>query len=159
MKLGSGNSREKPRTGARHDLRERRFQTYFPRLFAYLCTTAGDDETARDLAVHTFTEAFSFPDMREHEFELHLFRLARALSQHPRMRRPQLTDGLTVREHEVISLVFDAQMERTQIAQVLGVTGDTVASSLVSGLRKMQSSPDGIPSRGVPPAFHSRARA
>jgi DNA-directed RNA polymerase specialized sigma24 family protein len=153
MRFGSRTNNDKPRTGARHDIRERRFQAYFPRLFAYLCTTCGDEEAARELAVHTFTEAFSFPDMREQEFEVQLFRLGRALSQRPGMRRARRADGLTAREHEIVSLIFDAQMERPVIAQVLGVTEASVSSSLVAGLRKMQTSSDALPSGRAAPSL------
>jgi DNA-directed RNA polymerase specialized sigma24 family protein len=133
-------STDGPKAGARREVQSERFSRYFPRLFAYACAATGDDESARDIVVSAFSEAFARPDMREDEFEIELFRTTRsvALSGDYRVRRH--SDGLSPREREVISLLFDAQMNRVQISELLGIKQDAVAATLVRGLRKLRSS-------------------
>src|SRR5688572_20206254 len=119
---------EAPRIWSRRDLNKERFAVYFPRLFAYVYGATGDEEAARELSVASFSDVFSLPDIDESEFPLHLFRIARALSRRPDVRARRPLDGLTSREHDVVSLVFDAQLDRGQIGQLLGLRPDTVAS-------------------------------
>ena len=95
------------KTGARRDLRQDRFMSYFPRLFAFACASTGDDEAARDVAVAAFSTAFTLPDMREPDFEIALFKAARDLCANGEYRVRRHNDGLTPRERDVISLVFD----------------------------------------------------
>lgn len=129
-----------PRAGARREVQSERFGKYFPRLFAYSCAATGDDEAARDVAVTAFSEAFARPDVREDDFELDLFRTARAICQSGEYRMRRHNDGLSPRERDVISLLFDAQLNRVQISALLGMQQEAVASTLVRGLRKLRAS-------------------
>jgi DNA-directed RNA polymerase specialized sigma24 family protein len=136
----SRSTDEGPKAGGRRELRSERFTAYFPRLFAYACAATGDDEAARDVVVFAFSEAFSRADTREDEFEIDLFRTARAICQSGDYRVRRHNDGLTPREREVISLLFDAQLDRAQIGMLLGITDEVVAATLVRGLRKLRTS-------------------
>jgi DNA-directed RNA polymerase specialized sigma24 family protein len=131
---------EGPRAGARKEVQSERFGKYFPRLFAYSCAATGNDEAARDVAVTAFSEAFARPDMREEEFELDLFRTARAVCQSGEYRLSRHNDGLSPRERDVVSLLFDAHLNRLQISALLGIDEPTVAATLVRGLRKLRTS-------------------
>jgi DNA-directed RNA polymerase specialized sigma24 family protein len=138
-RTGDDRTATGPRMDARREVQSERFGAYFPRLFAYACASTGDDEAARDVAVAAFSQAFARHDMREDEFELELFRTARdiCLSGEYRVRRHN--DGLTPRERDVISLLFDAQLNRNQISALLGLRQEAVASTLVHGLRKLRN--------------------
>lgn len=129
---------DRPKTGARRELQKERFGAYFPRVFAYALCTSGDEDAARDITIVTFSDVFAMPDMREEEFEFVLFRTARqVVSSHaPRVRRRG--DGLSAREREVISFIFDAQLDRAQVARVLGIRDETVVATLLRGLRKLK---------------------
>ena len=144
---------EGPKTGARSEVQSERFSVYFPRLFAYACAATGDDEAARDVAVSAFSEAFTRADTREDEFELDLFRTARAICQSGEYRVRRHNDGLSPREREVISLVFDAQLDRTQIGTLLGIKQEAVATTLVRGLRKLRTSFASSGSTAAVPSF------
>jgi DNA-directed RNA polymerase specialized sigma24 family protein len=137
--LDLNRANDGPRAGGRREVQSERFGTYFPRLFAYACAATGDDEAARDVAVSAFSEAFARPDVREDEFELDLFRTARAICQSGEYRMRRHNDGLSPRERDVISLLFDAQLNRLQISALLGIRQDMVASTLVRGLRKLRA--------------------
>jgi DNA-directed RNA polymerase specialized sigma24 family protein len=136
----SRSTDEGPKVGARLGVQSERFAAYFPRLFAYACAATGDDEAARDVVVSAFSEAFSRADTREDEFEIDLFRTARAICQSGEYRARRHNDGLTHREREVISLLFDAQLDRAQIGVLLGIRDEVVATTLVRGLRKLRTS-------------------
>jgi DNA-directed RNA polymerase specialized sigma24 family protein len=142
-----------PRAGARREVQSERFGKYFPRLFAYSCAATGDDEAARDVAVTAFSEAFARPDVREDDFELDLFRTARAICQSGEYRVRRHNDGLSPRERDVISLLFDAQMNRVQISALVGIRQEVVASTLVRGLRKLRASLAMGPAGAVVPSF------
>ena len=131
---------EGPKTGARREVQSERFAAYFPRLFAYACAATGDDEAARYVVVSAFSDAFSRADAREDEFEIDLFRTARAICQSGEYRVRRHNDGLTPQEREVISLLFDAQLDCAQIGVVLGISEEGVATTLVRGLRKLRIS-------------------
>ena len=137
---------EEPRATARKDIRQQRFLSYFPRVFAYALGTTRDEDTAKQVTVAAFARAFSLPDMREHEFEVEIFRSARESGRAPVSRERQSSDGLTPREREVLSLVFDAQLSRDQVARLLSLRPETVLGVLLKGLRKMR---DPIPSPRV----------
>ena len=129
----------RPKTGARRDLQQERFAAYFPRVFAYACAATGDEEAARDVVVASFSDVYLLPDMRGDEFELALFGNARELCLSPEFRLKRPDDGLGTRERDVISLVFDAQLSKTQVAALTGVPEETVATILLRGLRKLRS--------------------
>lgn len=136
----SRSTGEGPKAGARREVQSERFAAYFPRLFAYACAATGDDEAARDVVVSSFSDAFSRADAREDEFEIDLFRTARAICQSGEYRVRRHNDGLTPREREVLSLLFDAQLDRAQIGVLLGIRDEVVAMTLVRGLRKLRTS-------------------
>jgi DNA-directed RNA polymerase specialized sigma24 family protein len=136
----SRSTGEGPKAGARREVQSERFAAYFPRLFAYACAATSDDEAAREVVVSAFSDAFSRADIREDEFEIDLFRTARAICQSSEYRARRHNDGLTPREREVISLLFDAQLDRAQIGLLLGVRDEVVATALVRGLRKLRTS-------------------
>jgi DNA-directed RNA polymerase specialized sigma24 family protein len=144
---------ETPRIWSRRDRNRERFSAYFPRLFAYIYGTIGDEEAARELSVASFSDVFSLPDIEESEFSLQLFRIARALARRPDVRARRPHDGLTSREHDVVSLVFDAQLDRAQIGQLLGLRPETVASMLMRGLRKLREAPEGTLPAGLAHGF------
>jgi DNA-directed RNA polymerase specialized sigma24 family protein len=136
----SRSAGEGPKTGARREVQSERFAAYFPRLFAYACAATGDDEAARYVVVSAFSDAFSRADAREDEFEIDLFRTARAICQSGEYRVRRHNDGLTPQEREAISLLFDAQLDCAQIGVVLGISEEGVATTLVRGLRKLRIS-------------------
>ncbi len=135
----SRSTDEGPKAGARREVQSERFAAYFPRVFAYACAATGDDEAARDVVVSAFSDAFSRADTREAEFEIDLFRTARAICQSGEYRVRRHNDGLTPREREVLSLLFDAQLDRAQIGVLLGIKEEVVATTLVRGLRKLRT--------------------
>ncbi|HVP04700.1 MAG TPA: sigma factor-like helix-turn-helix DNA-binding protein [Dehalococcoidia bacterium] len=127
-----------PQIGSRDGLKKERFADYFARLFAYACGATGDDEAARDVAVAAFTEVFAMPDLRESEFELVLFGGARRLCASGEYRLRRHNDGLSPRERDVLSLVFDGKLAGPQIGRLLGIRPETVSATLTRGLRKLQ---------------------
>jgi DNA-directed RNA polymerase specialized sigma24 family protein len=142
-----------PVTGARRDLRQERFTAYFPRLFAYACAATGDDEAARDVAVAAFSSIFEFPDMREADFEIALFRHARDLCSNSEYRVRRRNDGLSPRERDVIALVFDGQLDGQRIGELLHVRPDVVSMTLMRGLRKLRTRLDAGTSGSAVPSF------
>lgn len=113
------------------------FAGYFPRLFAYLLSASGDEDAARQLAVAAFCEALLSESPGRDDFEVTLFREARELAH--RAARLSHRDGLSAREREIISLIFDAQLDRDHAARVMGLRPESVSATLAQGLRKMQS--------------------
>lgn len=145
------NRADGPKAGARREVQSERFSKYFPRLFAYSCAATGDDETARDIVVSAFSEVFGRPDMREDEFELQLFRTTREICQSGDYSIRRRNDGLSPRERDVLSLLFEGQLNRVQISALLGIKQDAVAVTLVRGLRKLRNSlASGTAAAGVP---------
>jgi DNA-directed RNA polymerase specialized sigma24 family protein len=130
------------------DERQRsRFGTYFPRVFAYVQHRTGDEDAARELVTEAFTRVFSRPEeLREEEFRLALFGAARSLVDDVRV--PALTDGLSEREGDLVSLLFDGLLERAEVASLLDIREETVTAELVRALKKLRSglSPSAVPS-------------
>jgi DNA-directed RNA polymerase specialized sigma24 family protein len=124
-----------PRVGGRSDLQKERFGQYFSRLFAYALAATGEDESAREVAISSFSQAFAMPDMRVQEFEVALFRAARDLCR-TEFRGYRHHDSLNPRERDVLSLLFDARLRRAQISELLGIGQPAVGSALVRGLKK-----------------------
>lgn len=118
----------------------KRFGEHYPRLFAYLRSCVGGEIPAQDIAVRAFSQAFkqTSDTTSDDEFRTVLYRAAR------RMCRPALKDNrsgddpLTGREREVISLVFDAGLSRSQIAYMFHFRESTISSLLMSGLQKLK---------------------
>jgi hypothetical protein len=107
-------------------------------VFAYALGTTGDELTARDVAVAAFASVFALPDMREPEFEVQVFKAARDAARPASKRGRHFRDGLSPREREVISLVFDARLSRDQVAGLLSLRPETVLGMLLKGLRKLR---------------------
>jgi DNA-directed RNA polymerase specialized sigma24 family protein len=129
-----------PRLTSREDIRRSRFASYFPRLFAYAHSLTDDDGRAREIVVEAFARAFApGKDVSDDEFPVVLFGLARELCREQRSTK-RLLDGLSVRERDVIALVFDAQLARPQIASLLGLSDEDLVATLLRGLRKLRAS-------------------
>ena len=123
----------------------KRYNEYFPRLFAYVRCCVGGEMPAQDIVIQAFSRAFSHPDSAdENRFRTVLFRTARRLCR-PSLpqTRADADDTLTTREREVLSLVFDAGLTRDQIARLFRIREATVSALLMTGLRKLkeQTSP------------------
>jgi len=125
-----------PKVGARRSVQRERFGAYFPRLFAYCFAATGDEKSAQDAVATAFAGVFTLPDMREEDFEIELFRAARQFSRE--QGHAHYTDGLNSREREVISLLFDAQLNRDQVSEILNIREETVVNTLLRGLRKLR---------------------
>jgi DNA-binding CsgD family transcriptional regulator len=153
MGFDSTKERQQPRVTARRDVQQARFEEYFARVFAYGLGATGSEEAARRLTVAAFAEAFALPDMREPEFELEIFRAARSVARAMSGSKGQFKDGLTGRERDVLSLVFDGQLQRDQVGSLLSLRSETVLGILLKGLRKMR---DPMPAAALPaiPEFY-----
>lgn len=115
--------------------RRDRFATYFPRVFAYVRSVETDDRVAREHVTDAFTQAFADKSAQsEEQFRTALFRAARRP-----VARARGQDDLSSREHDIISLLFDAQLTRSQVAAVLGIGDDFVTTGLMDGLKKLRS--------------------
>lgn len=123
----------------------RRFTRYFPRLFAYLQAMTGDETAAREAAASAFEATLREPPSDENEFTLSLFTAGREISRAQAAGHGELSST----ENEVVSLTFDAQLTRSQVAELLGVEEDAVMAALLSGLHKLRD--------GVGPATGTRA--
>lgn len=133
-------TRDWPEDGAERQLRRERFGRYFPRLFAYASTLIGHDGAAAEVVIESFTRVFArYPHLADADFAVVLFGFARDLCRAVSARR-QSDDGLSFRERDVISLVFDAQLSRTEIASILGAKDQAVGHVLLKGLRKLRES-------------------
>ena len=122
-----------------------RYNTYFPRLFAYVRSCVGGEMPAQDIVIQAFSRAFSHPNSADEDcFRAILFRTARRLCQ-PALKQPTIdgADSLNPREREILSLVFDAGLTREQIARLFQISESTVGTLLMTGLRKLkeQTSP------------------
>ena len=124
---------------------DRRYKDYFPRLFAYVRCCVGGEIPAQDIVIQAFSRAFSHRDSADEDrFRTVLFRTARRLCE-PALKqtKAEADDSLTLREREILSLVFDAGLTREQIARLFRIRGSTVSRLLMTGLRKLkeQTSP------------------
>ena len=117
-----------------------RYNTYFPRLFAYVRACVGGDIPAEDIVIQAFSRAVSHPDSADEDsFRTLLFRTARKLCR-PALKRAgaDRDDTLNPREREALSLVFDAGFTRAQIASMFRIRESTVSALLMTGLRKLK---------------------
>ena len=123
--------------GVEDEARRSRFGAYFPRVFAYVHHRTGDEATTRELVTETFARVFSrAEEMREDEFRLALFGTAREMCDGVRARS---TEGLTERERDLLSLLFDGQLERGEVAGLLDIREETVTAELVRALKKLRT--------------------
>ncbi len=125
-----------------------RYETYFPRIFAYVYACVGRDKPAKEIVVQAFHRAFQRAGSSEEvRFRTVLFRSARRMCR-PVIKSRRSNDGesLDPREHEVMSLVFDAGLTRDQIAHVFHISETSFSSLLMTGLRKLkeQTSPAAV---------------
>ena len=117
-----------------------RYNTYYPRVFAYVHSCVGGDAPAQEIVVQAFHHAFQRAGSDDDDrFRTALFRSARRLCK-PAIKNRRSNDGdsLNPREHEVISLVFDAGLTRNQIAPLFHIRETTVSALLMTGLRKLK---------------------
>ena len=119
------------------EARRSRFGTYFPRVFAYVHHRTGDEGTTRELVAEAFSRVFSrADDVKEDEFRLALFGAAREMC--GGVRGPA-AEGLTERERDLVSLLFDGQLDRAEVASLLDVREETVTAELVRALKKLRA--------------------
>jgi DNA-directed RNA polymerase specialized sigma24 family protein len=126
------------------EVRVSRFGAYFPRVFAYAQHRVRDEATTRELVTEAFTRAFARPEhLAEDEFRLALFGAARELCN--AARRPASDDGLTDCQRDLVSLLFDGQLERGEAAAILNIRDEVVTGELVRALKTLRAvlrSPD-----------------
>jgi DNA-directed RNA polymerase specialized sigma24 family protein len=141
MGIGALNGREDNRAPAPGEAaRRRRFGEYFPRLYAYVRSWVDSEAAARDIVVDVFTRVFAHKgDLTDAEFPVVLFGLARAVCNEGAGAARRGEAGLTRRERDVISLLFDAQLSRTEVGGLLEMDDRTVVASLVQGLKKLRA--------------------
>lgn len=125
-----------------------RFDSYFPRVFAYVQHFTGDEDATRELAALAFTRVFGqTKQLRDEDgFRLALFRIARDLVE--TVRSLSNEEGLTDRERHLVSLLFDAQLNHKEVAILLHIREEAVAVELMGALRKLRSAigPVSVPS-------------
>lgn len=128
--------------------RRGRFGTYFPRVFAYIQHFTDDEGLTRELVTQAFVRAFSKGDKlrEEHDFRLALFRTARNLTK--TVRGTAMEEGLTDRERQVVSLLFDGLLDHSEVATILHMREEKVTEDLMRALKKLRSAigPSGVPS-------------
>ena len=143
LKLFPGSAGDS--VGVEDEARRSRFGSYFPRVFAYVHHRSGDEGTTRELVAETFARVFSrSDDLREDEFRLVLFGTAREMCD--TVRVPP-AEGLTERERDLVSLLFDGQLERSEVARLLDVCEETITAELVRALKKLRA---GLRTSNVP---------
>lgn len=126
----------------------RRFERYFPRVFAYVQHFTADEDATRELVTQAFTKVFSrrAPFPKEDDFRLALFRAARDLV--GTVRAPAVEEGLTDRQQHLVSLMFDGLIDRREVATLLCMREERVTLELTRALRKLRSGmgPKSVPS-------------
>lgn len=125
----------------------RRFETYFPRVFAYAQHFTADENATRELVTQAFTRAFSRAARfrEEDDFRLALFRAARDLV--GKVPAPAAQEGLTARERHLVSLLFDGLLSHKEVATLLHMREERVTLELMRALKKLRS---GIDPKGAP---------
>lgn len=136
----SGKSgREAASLGLADEVQRERFAKYFPKVFAYAHSWTSDEARSREIVIEAFARAFNRGMvMADEDFPIVLFGVTRDLCSGTR-RGPDLSaEGLNDPEREVIALLFDAQLTRSQVGSLLKMPEETVVSTLVNGLRKLR---------------------
>lgn len=145
LKLFPGNAGGELEAG---ETRRDRFGEYFPRVFAYVQHNTGDEAVTRELVAEAFTRVFSIPGVaKEADYRLALFRAARDLCGGARVATTA-EECLTPRERDIISLLFDAQLRRGEVASILEMEERAVTFELVRALKKLRAGigPSTVPS-------------
>ena len=128
---------------AEEDGRRTRFTAYFPRVFAYVQHSAGDEVATRELVSEAFARAFSRAGkLRDEDFRLALFGAARDLM--GLIRAPSPVGALTARELDLISLLFDGLLDHREVARLLSIGEETVTAELVRALNKLKATKGGL---------------
>ncbi|HUF53899.1 MAG TPA: hypothetical protein VMR52_09030 [Dehalococcoidia bacterium] len=117
------------------NIRQERFSRHFPRLFAYLYAVTGDQELACEATFGSFSTVLNAEFLEEPHFTLALFQAARKLTP----KRWSAADGLDSNEREVLSLLFDAQLSRAEVAQLLTIDEQSLLRTVLGGLRKLRA--------------------
>lgn len=120
---------------------QRRFAMHFPKVFAYAHSWTLDEERSREIVMEAFARTFSrgrYPT--DEDFAIVLFSVTRDLCSGVRTSSSQAEAGLSDPEREVLALLFDAQLSRQQVGSLLKMPEDSVAATLVRGLRKLKNS-------------------
>ncbi len=120
------------------EVRVSRFGTYFPRVFAYAQHRTRDEAATRELVTEAFARVFArLERLSEDEFRLALFGAARELCNATRL--PTYDDGLTDRQRDLVSLLFDGQLERGEAASILNIRDEAVTGELVRALKTLRA--------------------
>ncbi len=140
MVARSRNGKDATKQITGEDVRRERFGSYFPHLFAYISSLTDDDERAREIAVESFARVLSNSAvLSDEEFPLALFGVAREICHRESPSTKQLEDGLNAREREVLALLFDAQLNRSQVCDLMKIKEDALMAALLKGLRKLRA--------------------
>lgn len=135
MRLLSGTT---GRAGIDEGRRRNRFDAYFPRVFAYVQHCAGDETATREMVTEAFARAFARAGkLGEEDFRLALFGAARDLMN--LIRGPSLREGLTVRERDLVALLFDGLLDQREVARLLSISDEAVTAELVVALKKLRA--------------------
>lgn len=141
--LGRNGHKDDNTSAPNHDRTSERFNAHFPRVFAYVRTCVGGEIPTQDIVVKAFAQAFKDAGHADDDkFHAALFRAARGMAR-PALKNIPSDDTLGPREREMLALVFDAGLTRSQIVELFRFRESTVSALLVSGLRKLkeQTSP------------------
>jgi hypothetical protein len=117
------------------DSPRQRFSRHFPRLFAYTYGVTGDEEKATETTIASFSHVLNAQLLNEHDFTLALYTAARKLTS---KQQAAIDDSLNDAEREVISLLFDAQLPRADVSELLGIDGEALLATLIGGLKKLR---------------------
>jgi len=109
----------------------RQFARYFPGLFAYVRAMSDGYSTGVDKVVSAFEIALSERYSNDDDFVLSLFANARELC--------GVSAAHDTKEREVLSLTFDAHLTREQVSVLLDLPVSAVISTLLDGLRRLQT--------------------
>ena len=115
-----------------------RFATYFPRVFAYVHSSIRDDTRSREIVIEAFARVFGRDLLSDEDFPMALFSVTRDLCEEFRGNLDHARGVLTGPEREVLALLFDAQLTKGQVGDLLQIREDTVTSTLVHGLKKIK---------------------
>lgn len=140
LSLLSRNRRQAHPPAVEQSLQER-FSAYFAPLFAYARSFVDDDTAASEIVVEAFSRALArSPQLSDGEFRLVLFGMARDLCDSAASGKAREDDPLSPRQREVLSLLFDAQLSRSEIGRLLKVKEETITSAIAQGLLKLRAS-------------------
>ncbi len=130
-------NRRKTRPATTADPREL-YNSYFPRLFAFVHSCVREADAATRIIVDSFFDAFASAPSDEEGFRFVLFRAARSRCRPSLNKAGARGDPLTPREREVVALTFDARLTRTEIGRLCRMRSAAVAAHLIKGLSKLR---------------------